>query len=63
MQLHHGNSDSSVPVELSISLHNALLAAGKEVELFQYPGMDHNFYGQAFDDAIHRTVEFFRENL
>lgn len=63
VQLHHGNSDSSVPVELSISLNNALLAAGKEVELFQYPGMDHNFFGEAFDEAMSRTVEFFRDNL
>jgi dipeptidyl aminopeptidase/acylaminoacyl peptidase len=63
VQLHHGNSDSSVPVELSISLYNALMAAGKEVELFQYPGMDHNFFGEAFNDAMRRTVEFFRERL
>ncbi len=63
MQLHHGNSDSSVPVELSVSLHEALLAAGKDVELYRYPGMDHNFYGQAFKDAMSRTVEFFRSNL
>ena len=63
VQLHHGNSDSSVPVELSISLYNALLAAGKEVELFQYPGMDHNFFGEAFNDAMSRTVEYFRKHL
>ena len=63
IQLHHGNSDSSVPVELSVSLHEALLEAGKEVELYRYPGMDHNFYGQAFEDAMSRTVEFFRRNL
>jgi dipeptidyl aminopeptidase/acylaminoacyl peptidase len=50
-------------VELSISLYNALLAASKEVELFQYPGMDHNFFGEAFNQAMSRTVEFFRTNL
>jgi len=59
VQLHHGNSDSSVPVELSVSLHEALLEAGKEAELYRYPGIDHNFYGQAFEDAMRRTVEFF----
>lgn len=63
VQLHHGNSDTSVPVELSISLNNSLLAAGREVELFQYPGMDHNFFGEAFNEAMNRTVEFFRLNL
>ncbi|MBM3138581.1 MAG: S9 family peptidase [Chloroflexi bacterium] len=63
VQLHHGNSDSSVPVELSISLNNALLAAGREVELFQYPGMDHNFFGEAFKEAMSRSVEFFNDHL
>lgn len=63
VQLHHGNSDSSVPVELSISLYNALVAAGKEVELYQYPGMDHNFFGEAFDQAMQRTVAFFKARL
>jgi dipeptidyl aminopeptidase/acylaminoacyl peptidase len=63
MQLHHGTSDSSVPVELSVSLNDALLEKGKDVELFQYPGADHNFYGTAFSEAMARTVEFFRTNL
>jgi len=63
VQLHHGNSDSSVPVELSISLYNALVAAGKEAELYQYPGMDHNFFGEAFDQAMQRTVAFFKARL
>jgi len=63
VQLHHGTSDSSVPVELSVSLNKALLEKGKEVELFQYPGADHNLYGTDFDAAIARTVEFFRNNL
>ena len=63
VQLHHGTSDSSVPVELSVSLNEALLETGKEVELFQYPGADHNLYGADFDAAMARTVEFFRKNL
>jgi len=63
VQLHHGNSDSSVPVDLSISLYNAMVEAGKEVELYQYPGMDHNFFGEAFDQAMQRSVEFFKARL
>ena len=63
VQLHHGTSDSSVPVELSVSLNEALLEKGKDVELFQYPGADHNLYGTDFDAAMARTVEFFRKNL
>ena len=63
VQLHHGTSDSSVPVELSVSLNEALMEVGKEVELFQYPGADHNLYGADFDAAMARTVEFFKNNL
>ena len=63
VQLHHGSSDSSVPFELSVSLNEALLNAGKKTELFIYPGADHNLYGADFDAAMARTVEFFRKNL
>jgi len=63
VQLHHGISDSSVPVELSISLYNALLKNGIDVELYQYPGANHNFYGDAFNETMSRTVEFFTRNL
>jgi dipeptidyl aminopeptidase/acylaminoacyl peptidase len=59
VQLHHGVSDGSVPVELSRSLNDALLAAGKNVELYEYPGQGHNFYGEAFTEAMRRTIEFF----
>ncbi len=60
VQLHHGTSDGSVPIELSISLNEALLENGKEVELFQYPGADHNLNASDFDLAMARTVEFFK---
>lgn len=63
VQLHHGDADSSVPVELSVSLFQVLKEQGKEVELFRYDGMGHNFYGEAFNDAMRRTVEFFDDNL
>ena len=63
VQLHHGSSDDSVPVELSASLYQALLAEGVPVEYFEYPGAGHNFYGDAFEQAMLLTVEFFRNNL
>ena len=63
VQLHHGNSDSTVPVELSINLNNAMLVTGKEVELHKYPDMDHNFFVEAFDLAMSWTVEFFKQHL
>ena len=63
VQLHHGTSDDSVPVELSASLSDALLDAGIPVDYFEYPGAGHNFYGDAFNQAMERTVAFFKENL
>ena len=63
VQLHHGSSDDSVPVELSASLYQALLAQGITVEYFEYPGAGHNFYGDAFEQAMSRTIAFFRKNL
>lgn len=63
IQLHHGNSDSSVPIELSIHLKNALEKEGKTVELYQYDGADHNFNGNTFSVAMQRSVEFFKKYL
>jgi uncharacterized protein len=63
VQLHHGTSDESVPVELSASLSNALMDAGIASDYYAYPGAGHNFFGDAFSEAMARTVEFFREHL
>jgi len=63
VQLHHGTSDDSVPVELSASLSSALSDAGVTVDYFEYPGAGHNFFGDAFSQAMQRTVAFFKENL
>lgn len=59
IQLHHGTADSSVPIELSVHLKDALEKEGKTVELYKYEGADHNFNGNAFSTAMQRTVEFF----
>lgn len=58
IQLHHGTADSSVPVEFSIELEQELKAANKEVELFAYPGDDHNISAN-LSVALNRSVEFF----
>ncbi len=63
IQLHHGISDSSVPIELSISLTDALQKKGKEVEFYQYAGAGHNMYGTAFSEAMNRTIEFYKTHL
>ena len=63
IQLHHGTADSSVPVELSIHLKDALEKEGKIVELHKYDGADHNFSGNSFGTAIQSSVDFFKKYL
>lgn len=62
VQLHHGTADSSVPVEFSRSLENLMNEAGKEVELYEYPGDDHNISAN-LSLALSRSVEFFDRYL
>lgn len=62
LQLHHGTADASVPVEFSQTLDRQMNKAGKEVELYTYPGDDHNISGN-FDVAIQRAIEFFDKYL
>ena len=58
LQLHHDTNDHSVPLAASEYLYQALQAAGKPVELYTYPGDDHNLT-QSFGLAMQRTIEFF----
>lgn len=58
LQLHHGTADSEVPLEFSESLYQAMKNDGKEVELYPYPGDDHNI-SKSFSIAMQRTVQFF----
>jgi fermentation-respiration switch protein FrsA (DUF1100 family) len=58
LQLHHGTNDHSVPLAASEYLYQALQSAGKPVELYTYPGDDHNI-SQSFGLAMQRTIEFF----
>lgn len=58
LQLHHGQSDSSVPVEFSEILSEELKSLGKEVEFYTYPSDDHDITAN-FSTAISRSVEFF----
>ena len=58
LQLHHDLADSEVPVEFSQSLLAQAQAAGKQAELFTYPGDDHNLTN-SFGTAMQRTIAFF----
>ncbi len=63
IQLHHRTADSSVPVELSIHLKDALEEKGKIVELHKYEEANHNFSGSSFGTAIQSSVDFFNKYL
>jgi fermentation-respiration switch protein FrsA (DUF1100 family) len=62
LQLHHDLGDSEVPVRFSRDLYQEILAAGKPVEYYEYPGDDHNL-ANYFNLAMQRTIEFFDKYL
>lgn len=62
VQLHHGAADESVPLVFSELLAGELQAAGKQVELYTYPGDNHNI-SNYFSTAMARTIEFFNTHL
>jgi dienelactone hydrolase len=63
VQIHIGTADgaehNATPPEWSYKLHDALLAAGKQSELFVYEGQGHLFAGSAWTDMIGRAADFF----
>lgn len=58
LQLHHGESDASVPVAFSKTLKEQMDNIQKPVKLFTYPGDDHDITNN-FVAAMRRSVEFF----
>ena len=57
VQLHHGTADTEVPIEFSEILNQQIKAAGKTVELYTYPGNDHNI-AASFGIAMQRSIQF-----
>lgn len=58
VQLHHGTADIAVPQHFSEDMFRALVANGKRVELFLYPGEKHEFIEQ-WSLAAERARQFF----
>lgn len=58
LQLHHGTADVTVPLLFSEKLDTQMKEAGKVVELYTYPGDDHNITNY-FGSAIQRSIDFF----
>lgn len=59
VQLHVGLTDEEVPPDFSQRLKDRLERAGKTVELYTYPGADHNISGSSFNGAMQRSIDFF----
>ena len=57
LQLHHGTADQTVPPIYSDLLLAEVKAVGKPVELYTYPGDNHNISNQ-FKTAMVRSVAF-----
>jgi dipeptidyl aminopeptidase/acylaminoacyl peptidase len=62
VQLHHGTTDTSVPIEFSRTLYEQIQSAGGEVEFYTYDGDDHNL-ANYFSTAMYRTIEFYDRYL
>jgi dipeptidyl aminopeptidase/acylaminoacyl peptidase len=63
LQLHHAEDDPVVNIGYSFDLAAVLQENGKEYEFYTYEGGGHNLISPYFDQAMLRTVEFFRNNL
>ncbi len=62
VQLHHSVTDEEVPISFSQTLSAEILQAGKTVELYEYPGDDHNI-SHSFWLAMQRSIAFFDRYL
>lgn len=63
LQLHHSINDNVVNVAYSRDLVKILEENGKSYEYYEYPGGGHNITGAYFNEAMIKTVEFFKNNL
>lgn len=63
IQLHHAEDDTVVNAGYSYDLAVVLQENGKLYEFYTYEGGGHNLISPYFDQAMLRTVEFFRNNL
>lgn len=59
----HGDRDATVPVRRAYELASLLDEIGAEHEVMIYKGQGHTFRGDAKDDSITRTVDFFEKYL
>lgn len=63
VQLNHAVDDEVVSIGYSRDLNEFLNATPVRHEFHEYPTGGHNFTGTTFNQAMQRTVEFYRRNL
>jgi alpha-beta hydrolase superfamily lysophospholipase len=63
LQIHHALNDTVVDPGYSADLAAVLNAAGKAYAYYPYDGGGHNIDSPYFNEAMQRTIEFFRANL
>jgi dipeptidyl aminopeptidase/acylaminoacyl peptidase len=63
IQIHHAQDDTVVNIGYSFDLAVVLKENGKQYEFYTYEGGGHNLISPYFEQAMQRTVEFFRNNL
>ncbi len=62
LQLHYGTQDEDVPPEFSETLAEQVVAVGRNIEIYAYPGDNHNL-SNYFNLAMDRTIEYFDRYL
>lgn len=63
IQIQWGTADETVPRKWPEDLYNALKAAGKQVEWFEYPGEPHSFTAAGNQIYLPRMAEFFGQYI
>lgn len=63
IQIHWGTADETVPRKWPGDLYDALVAAGRQVEFFEYPGQPHSFQGAGNALYLERMAEFFGQYI
>jgi uncharacterized protein len=63
IQIHHAEDDTVVNIGYSFDLAAVLQENEKPYEFYTYEGGGHNLISPYFDQAMLRTVEFFKNNL
>ncbi len=59
----HGTSDQTISYHQSELLAQALRKSGKDFQFLTFPGVDHGFFHEAWENAMQQSMAFFLEHL